>query len=189
MNINKFEIRPITINEIDSVSRKCWWKKENQLKIIEKQEILGIGASNEDNICVGQFHCYSVSLPQWDDYTFPDYARRRLEDWPLGWSLLAEKQESLQFEGPVWGIACFHVGYLPDSQEADPVYFNRGIGKALLAAAVDWAKTHDYSGIITLGGPREIPSYNIQMGCLPWTSYDKLGFETKVFEENRQNLP
>jgi GNAT superfamily N-acetyltransferase len=167
----------------------CWENRETQLRILEKQEILGHGAWDDDGTCVGSLHCYSVTLPEWDDSDFPGYGRARLEDWPLGWPLLAARDKGLDFPGPIWGQACFHVGILPNTWQANPDYFRRGIGTALLEASVAWARDHDYAGIIAHGGPSIVPAYNLMMGCLPWTSYAKLGFETAAYEEDAEKLP
>jgi hypothetical protein len=189
MNQNGFSIRPIFADDLDAVADMCWENRETQLRILEKQEILGFGAWDEKGICVGQLHCYKVTLPDWDDSDFPGYGRERLQDWPLGWPLLATREKALEFSGPVWGHACFHVGILPNTWQANPDYFNKGIGTALLKASVAWARKHNYPAIIAHGGSRIITAYNTMMGCLPWTSYAKMGFETKAIEEDAQRLP
>lgn len=189
MTEGRFLIRPIGAENLDAVAGMCWENRETQLRLLEKQEILGMGAWDEEGTCVGSLHCYRASVPDWDDRDFPGYAHNRLEDWPLGWPLLAARDKGLEFDGPVWGHACFHVGILPDTWEADPAYFRRGIGTALLEASVTWARDHDYAAIIAHGGPKIIPAYNTMMGCLPWTSYTKLGFETAAFEEDAERPP
>ena len=187
--MNEFGIRPICAADLDAVAGMCWENRETQLRILEKEEILGIGAWDDENRSIGTLHCYSVGLPEWDNSDFPGYGRARLEDWPLGWPLLAAREKELKFPGPVWGQACFHVGILPNTWQANPDYFRRGIGTALLEASVAWARNHKYAGIIAHGGSRIISAYNVMMGCLPWTSYEKLGFETKAFEEDGLRLP
>ncbi len=182
-------IRPIYADDLEAVAAMCWENRETQLRILAKQEVLGFGAWDHRNTCVGSLHCYSVTLPDWDDSDFPGYGRARLEDWPLGWPLLAARKKGLEFAGPVWGQACFHVGILPNTWQAQPKYFNKGIGTALLEASVAWARDHAYAGVIAHGGPRTIPAYNVMMGCLPWTSYAKLSFETMAYEEDGERLP
>jgi GNAT superfamily N-acetyltransferase len=186
---NKFYIKPIYKQDIEHIPDKCWENRKTQLNLTEYQEILGFGAWDNDNICVGQLHCYKITIPDWDDINFPGYARNRLEDWPLGWPLLAAKQKNLKFEGPVWGHACFHVGVLPGKYEADPGYFGQGIGKALLFESVKWAYDHKYTAVIAHGGPKAIPEYNVMMGCLPWTSYAAMNFEVMAYEEDGKRLP
>lgn len=182
-------IRPIVASDLDDVSGMCWEDRETQMKILEKQGILGFGAWDDEGICVGQLHGYAVSLPGWDESVFPGYARNRLEDWPLGWPLLAVREQGFEFDGTVWGHACFHVGVLPGTWNATSAYFERGMGTALLEASVMWAKDHNYAAIIAHGGPKIVPAYNTMMGCMPWTAYAKLGFETKAFEEDAERLP
>lgn len=189
MDTPEFTLRPIRADDLDAVASMCWENRETQRRLLEKQEILGFGAWDDQDVCVAQLHCYSVTLPDWDDSDFPGYGRARLEDWPLGWPLLAAREKGLDVAGPVWGHACFHVGILPDTWEADPDYFHRGIGTALLETSVAWARDHGYAAIIAHGGPKIIPAYNTMMGCMPWTSYAKLGFETVAFEEDAQRLP
>jgi GNAT superfamily N-acetyltransferase len=189
MSQDEFTVRPIYADDLDAVASMCWENRQTQLRILEKQEILGMGAWDDSNVCVGQLHCYSVTLPEWDDSNFPGYARARLEDWPLGWPLLAARDKALDFVGPVWGQACFHVGILPGTWQANPDHFRRGIGTALLKASVAWAREHRYAATIAHGGSRIVPAYNLMMGCLPWTSYARMGFETKAIEEDGQRLP
>jgi hypothetical protein len=182
-------IRPIVANDLDGVSGMCWEDRETQMKILDKQAILGFGAWDDEGVCVGQLHSYAVSLLEWDESLFPNYARARLEDWPLGWPLLAAGEKGLAFDAPVWGHACFHVGVLPNTWQANADYFERGMGSALLAASVQWARDRGYPAIIAHGGPKIIPAYNTMMGCMPWAAYAELGFETKAFEEDAERLP
>ena len=189
MNQDEVTIRPIYGQDLDAVAGMCWENRETQLRILEKQEILGFGAWDTDTTSIGTLHCYLVTLPEWDDSDFPEYGRARLQDWPLGWPLLAARERGLEFDGPVWGQACFHVGILPNTWEANPAYFRKGIGTALLEASVAWAREHGYAAVIGHGGSAIVPAYNTMMGCLPWTSYAKLGFDTKVIEEDGERLP
>lgn len=190
MNINKekFHIRPIISQDLDRIAGACWENRQAQMRLLESQEILGFGAWEEDT-CVGLLHCYSVTLPQWDDSNFPGYGRTNLVSWPLGWPLLAAKEKGLEFDKPVWGHACFHVGWTLGAPHADPKYFGRGIGTALLKISVQWAREHDYAGIIAHGGTKVAPAYNVWMGCLPWTTYASMGFECIAMEEDGKQLP
>jgi GNAT superfamily N-acetyltransferase len=189
MTKDEFHIRPIESRDLDYVAGKCWEDRQTQIRLLELQEILGFGAW-EGDACVGQLHCYSVTLPQWDDGNFPGYGRERLVSWPLGWPLLAAKEKGLEFDKPVWGHACFHVGLTLDApHDADPKYFGRGIGTAMLQASVKWAREHDYAGIIAHGGTKVAPIYNVGMGCLPWTTYASMGFECVAMEEDGKKLP
>jgi GNAT superfamily N-acetyltransferase len=176
-------IRPIYRQDLDAVAAMCWEDRDTQLRILEKQEILGFGVWDAENTSIGTLHCYRVTLPEWDDSDFPGYGRARLQDWPLGWPLLAAREKGLEFDGPVWGQACFHVGILPNTWQADPRYFRRGIGTALLEASVAWARDRGYAAVIAHGGSPIVPVYNTMMGCLPWTAYQKLGFETQAIED------
>ena len=185
----EYRTKPIIADDLDAVAGMCWENRETQLRILSKQDILGFGAWDENDICVASLHCYKVTIPEWDDGDFPGYGRARLQDWPLGWPLLAVREKALEFTGPVWGHACFHVGILPNTWQANPDYFRKGIGTALLKASVSWARKHNYTAIIAHGGSKIISAYNLMMGCLPWTSYAKMGFETKAIEEDAQRLP
>ena len=181
-------ISPITKENIDSVNQDCWEDRGTQLKIFESQEILGFGAWM-DSACVGSLHCYKINLPEWDDSLFPEYGRKRPEDWPLGWPLLAVREKGLKFDGDVWGHSCFHVGRLVNTHNSDPRYLGQGIGKALLTASINWAKSHKYSAIIAIGGSKTVPEYNMVMGCLPWTTYANGGFRVEAIEEDGLNAP
>ncbi|MCL1830207.1 MAG: hypothetical protein FWG21_02125 [Oscillospiraceae bacterium] len=184
----EYTICPITIENLDSVNQDCWQSREAQLTLLKQQEILGFGAW-VGSICIGSLHCYRVTLPVWDDTLFPEYGRKKLTDWPLGWPLIAAKEKNLLFQGPVWGHSCFHVGRLLDTHHSTSEYIGKGIGKALLIASINWAKTHEYSAIIAIGGSKTVFEYNPVMGCLPWTSYLNNGFSVKAIEEEGKNPP
>ena len=188
MTGGEFHIRPIEAGDLDQVSDACWENRQIQMRLLEQQEILGIGAW-EGTICVGQLHCYRVDLPEYDDRNFPGYGRDRPVSWPLGWPLLAAKEKGLSFDRPVWAHACFHVGFTPKVQRAEPKYFGRGIGTAMLRVSVQWARDHDYPAVIAQGGPKVVAGYNVWMGCLPWTTYAAFGFESVAMEEDGLQLP
>jgi len=181
----KYEIKPITAENHETVNGDCW---EHKSELFETQEILGFGAWNDDG-CIGSLHCYKVSIPDWDDSLFPDYGRRQPEYWPLGWPLLAAKEKQLSFSGPVWGHSCFHVGRLINTHHSEPQYLGQGIGKALLAASINWAKSHEYSAIIAIGGSKTVPEYNMVMGCLPYTTYANNGFRVAALEGDGKDAP
>jgi len=184
----KYEIKPITAENYETVNGDCWDTKEAQQKLFETQGILGFGAW-DDEVCIGSLHCYKVYLPDWNDSFFPDYGRRRLEDWPLGWPLKAAKEKQLSFPGPVWGHSCFHVGRLINTHHSELKYLGQGIGKALLAASINWAKSHDYSAIVAIGGSKIVPKYNVVMGCLPYTTYANNSFHAAALEEDGRAAP
>jgi GNAT superfamily N-acetyltransferase len=189
MDSDEFVIRPVKSADLDRVAGACWENRETQMRLLDEQGILGMAAWDGER-SVGQLHCYRVTLPEWDDASFPGYGRARLVSWPLGWPLLAAKQKGLEFDGPVWGHACFHVGFAaPDARKADPAYFGRGIGTALCRASVEWAREHGYCAVLAQGGPKAVPAYNVWMGCLPWTTYDRLGFTCEAQEEDARELP
>jgi len=182
-------VRPIIQSDIDQVAAACWENRETQTRLLEQQEILGMGAW-QGSLCVGQLHCYRVFLPQWDDSNFPGYGRRKPMSWPLGWPLLAAKEEGLNFSRPVWAHACFHVGFAgPDARHANRTYFGRGIGTAMCRASIEWARAHGYAAVVAQGGTKTTPEYNAWMGCLPYTTYERLGFECLALEEDGRRLP
>ncbi len=181
-------IRAVEKSDLDNVSGACWESRGAQLRLLDRQGILGMGVWEGDT-CVGLLHCYSVTLPAWDDSDFPGYGRARPQSWPLGWPLLVAREQGLAFDRPVWGLACYHVGYKVGARGPDPAYFRKGIGAALLGSAVNWGREHGYAAILAHGGPRAVPAYNVWMGCLPWTSYLALGFGCLAMEEGGQRLP
>lgn len=182
-------VRPIGREDLDCISGACWENRETQIRLLEQQEILGMAAWQEDT-CVGSLHCYRVSLPDWNDTNFPGYGRKRPVSWPLGWPLVAAKEKGLSFAGPVWGHACFHVGFAgPAAKRADSAYFGRGIGTALCEASVRWARENEYAAVIAQGGTKAAPEYNVWMGCLPWTTYRRMGFECLAQEAEGRELP
>jgi hypothetical protein len=182
-------IRPIEKSDLDSISGVCWENRETQTRLLQQQDILGMAAW-EGPLCVGQLHCYSVTLPNYDDSNFPGYGRARPVSWPLGWPLLAAREKGAQFDSPVWGHACFHVGFVgPDAHRPNRAYFGRGIGTAMCRASVQWAREHGYAAVLAQGGTKTTPEYNVWMGCLPWTTYAQMGFVSLALEEGGRELP
>jgi hypothetical protein len=80
----EYEIRPITSECLDHINSKCWDGRGTQLRLIDTQEILGFGAWDTQGICIALLHCYRVRLPDCNVDNFPGYARKRLQDCPLG---------------------------------------------------------------------------------------------------------
>ena len=181
-------IREICEADMDTVAGKCWENRETQLRLLNVQEILGMGVWQADR-CVGQLHGYKVALPQWDDSNFPGYGRSKPVSWPLGWPLLAARDKGIRIDGPIWAHACFHVGVTPGAHHADSAYFGLGYGTALCEASVQWAREHGYAAVLAQGGSKAVPAYNTWMGCLPWTTYARMGFECVAMEEDGQALP
>jgi GNAT superfamily N-acetyltransferase len=189
MTAPEFVIRPIESADLDRVSGACWESRETQARILDRQGILGMAAW-QGSRCVGQLHAYRVTFPQWDDSHFPGYGRTRPVSWPLGWPLLAAREKGLRFDGPVWGHACFHVGFAdPEARCADRTFFGRGIGSVLCEASVQWARDHGYAAVLAQGGTKAAPEYNVWMGCLPWTTYARKGFVCVAQEEDGIQLP
>jgi GNAT superfamily N-acetyltransferase len=189
MPSTEFAIRPIEAADLDRISGICWENRESQTRLLEVQGILGMAAWEGDR-CVALLHGYRVRLPQWDDSNFPGYGRSRPVSWPLGWPLLAAREKGQTIDGPVWGHACFHVGFVgSEARSADPAFFGRGIGKALCQASVKWARDHGYAAVLAQGGSKTVPEYNVWMGCLPWTTYAAMGFECIAQEEDGRQLP
>ena len=185
----EIEVRPVALADLDRLAGACWENRQTQLRLLDSQEILGMAAW-QGSQCVGLLHCYRVTLPDWDDSNFPGYARARLVSWPLGWPLLAVREKGLQFDGPVWSHACFHVGFTsPETHRPDRRYFGRGIGTALCEASLEWARGHGYAAVLAHGGTKAAPEYNVWMGCLPWTTYARMGFQCTAQEEDGQSLP
>ena len=183
------DIRPIRPADLDRVGGACWESRDVQRRLIDTQGILGMAAW-EGETCVGLLHAYHVALPAWDDSLFPGYGRANLLSWPLGLPLLAARDKGLHVDGPVWGHACFHVGFTsPETHRPDRSYFGRGIGTALCEASVAWAREAGYAAVLAHGGTKAAPEYNVWMGCLPWTTYDRLGFECVAMEEDGLRLP
>lgn len=51
------------------------------------------------------------------------------------------------------------------------------------------AREHGYAAVLAQGGTKTVPEYNVWMGCLPWTTYARLGFDCLALEEDGQQIP
>lgn len=68
-------------------------------------------------------------------------------------------------------------------------YQGRGIGTALVEASVHWACEHDYAAVVAMGAPHGFFRETLHMGILPWTTYEKQGFEVIPAVEEHTELP
>lgn len=181
-------IKPLTRDDIPRVSGKCWDGDLHQQKIADNQGILGFGAWEED-MSVGLLHFYRLSFPDPDISLLPEYARKKLLSSPVGFPITAAIHQKIRADGNVMALSCYHVGLKEGKFDEDREYFRKGIGNALLDAAIKWAKENGYAAIIAHGGTPELPLYNIWMGCMPYTSYQKRSFECYSKEEDGMKLP
>lgn len=52
-------LRPITADEIDRISPRCWPEREAIARLFRRQEAIGMAAWDGERY-VAQLHCYSV---------------------------------------------------------------------------------------------------------------------------------
>lgn len=190
---NSISVRPIEPDDLDCIPLDCWpQRRETVERLFAEQGTLGMGAWEGDR-CIAQLHCYRVTLPDWSDRNFPEWAQDRFLRWPLGWPLQRAQALNLRVDGPVWGHACFHVGRLRaetgESLPPDARYFGHGIATALCRESVRWAREHGYAAVLALGGSQELFDYAVWFGVLPWTTYARQGFQTIALEEDGIRLP
>ncbi len=185
-------VSPIRAGDMERIPLDCWSEDPGAIRrLFDEQETVGMAAWEGDR-CVAELHCYRISPPQWENASFPEWTRDRGHLWPLGWPLQMVRTLDLQFDGPVWAHACFHVGRLRAddgmAHPSDPSYFGRGIGTALCKASIQWARDHGYAAVLALGGPKELFEYACWFGVLPWTTYARQGFDTLAIEEDGERL-
>jgi GNAT superfamily N-acetyltransferase len=77
----------------------------------------------------------------------------------------------------------------PLGGELDPAYLGRGIGTALCKTSVQWARENAYRYVIAPGAPDGLFEFALWSGHLPWTTYAKLGFETRNQPKLGDDLP
>jgi len=178
------QIRPIELADITEgrVVARCWPEAPEVLeRLTNTQGILGMGAWDGDTH-IGVLQGYRVPLtdtgnplwPAWNDWWTP---RRQV---------LVEALRTRGLRGPIWCLACCHVGRtLARANEnaggiragIDTRYLGQGIGSMLLHATVLWAQQNHYGAILGIGAPNDLFEYALWTGHLPWTTYDKQGFE------------
>lgn len=174
-------IGPIERTDLESVPLRCWPDRETIEQLFDLQGTIGMAAWDGRD-CVGQLHCYRVSLPD----VHPS-CRPECKDW---WSEAAP-QAGLPLRGPAWCLTCFHVGRTQDtfaredsvSEQAkgilkgtDSRYHGRGIGGGLCKAAVQWAREHNYMAMLAPGAPVGMFTFATWAGHLPRSTYERLGF-------------
>ncbi|MGD2175191.1 MAG: hypothetical protein PVJ27_07295, partial [Candidatus Brocadiaceae bacterium] len=173
------EVRPILRDELDRILLRCWPEDPAEIEeLFDLQETIGMAAW-EAGRSVGMLHCYRVEAPGGTNEYWPEWngwwnaGERTFGAWgPL--------KADLGVEGPAWCHACMHVGRTLETGESDQPdsrYFGRGIGTALARESVRWAAERDYAAVVAPGAPHDLPYLAQWMGCLPWTTYERLGFE------------
>ena len=101
----------------------------------------------------------------WDEVRILSEVRKRIPniDEQTVRRILAERRDGVDHGKTYWG-GC----ELP--------YFGRGIGTALCAASVQWAREHDYIAVLAPGAAEGLVEFARWSGHLPRTTYSKLGF-------------
>jgi len=139
--------------------------------------------------CVGTAALLSCIPARVGRQQLPGYGRTKPLGWPLGWPLLASQGEGAELRRAVWGHSCFHVGF------ADPST-HRAIGPTLgRGSAQRSVALHSNGRADTLlrgdSARRHQGRSRVQRvdGCLPWTSYARMGFECAAQEEDGAQLP
>lgn len=73
-------------------------------------------------------------------------------------------------------------------QSVETQYQGRGIGTALCQTSVQWAHENGYAWVLAIGAPDGLRAYARFAGCLPWTTYSRLGFQS-LPQEDQDRLP
>jgi GNAT superfamily N-acetyltransferase len=181
-------VRAIELSDLDRINLRCWPDRPVIDRLLADQGTIGMAAW-EGETCVGQLHCYRLSLPQW-----------RNDDWPAwnAWWLPTAQPESapnrdIGIKGLAWAHACCHVGRTlvaaQQSDDADSFYFGKGIGTALCRDSIQYARTHGYVAVLAAGAPAGLMEFPRWTGHLPWTTYAKLGFRAADTVEPQAELP
>lgn len=175
-------VLPIRREQFEAIPLRCWPEERGVLEaLFESQETLGIAAWEGDS-CVAQLHCYRLESAQSDCPHWPS----RSNWWSRRWRGVLQSAQPQPVNGPLWCLACFHVGRTLESvagdDEPEPRYMGRGIGTRMLMAALEWAMGGDYGAVIAPGAPPAIPAYAEWAGHMPRSLYEKLGFRSVATE-------
>ena len=172
----EFAVKPIARSDLSRVNLRCLPDGGRLERLFRQQGTIGIAAWENDR-CVGTLWFYVVAAPDFTNPCCPPWAGWHAPDWraPIFTQALAsDKVRCL-------GLSCFHVGRTMQtiaSDEPDPSYFGKGIGRALCQEALTFARKSSLSAILAHGAPHQIRSYAVWAGQLPTTAYQKLGFRT-----------
>lgn len=190
-NGSMIEIRPAGIEHIGQIPWRCWGNDPQVLRsLFAEQEAIGSIAWEGDH-CVGVLYAFRIELPTTED---------RLPSERLHYVLETD------LAGIAWCHACFHVGRMLETSAefeqqsryaqrsgifdgTDQRYFSRGIGAALLAHSVTWARQHGYRAVIGQGAPTGLFNYCVWMGMLPYTTYARQGFQAVRVPQAGDPLP
>lgn len=173
-------VLPIRREQLDAIPLGCWPNDRSVLEgLFTSQETVGVAAW-EGDFCVAQLHCYRLESAADACGVWPPH-----RDWWGGhWRELLTPSQVAALGGPLWCLACFHVGRTIDSEELDRQYMGRGIGTRMLMAAVEWAIGGDYVAVVAPGAPPVLPSYAEWSGHMPRSTYEKLGFAAFATESD-----
>ena len=170
----EFAVKPIARSDLSRVNLRCLPDGGRIEKLFDQQGTIGIAAW-ENNKCVGTLWFYAVAAPDFTNLCCHPLGGWRETDWKT--PLL--RGTSASDKGKCLGLSCFHVGRTMQtipSDEPDPSYFGKGIGRALCQEALTFARKSSLSAVLAHGGPHQIRSYAVWAGQLPTTAYQKLGF-------------
>ncbi len=158
--------RPITPADFGRVESEHWASARQVEEFAHTQGLASVLAFDDDRY-LGQLYAREydaefVSRGGWEDH------------WP--WADFRAGRP-LELPGKYLTLGCYHVGWSVDGKTRDPSLLGRGIGTALLEAAIDWFTGQSrMDGLLTWAvspGSKELLQ---RAGQMPWTVYDRHGF-------------
>jgi GNAT superfamily N-acetyltransferase len=167
------EIRPATLQDLPALERRCWFGGEDEMRHrITDQGTCSIIAVDEGRP-IGQLYLRAYE---------PGYrSPAGLHDGGF-WADLKGVEPEAELPARTVMLGCWHVGWArnADGTETEaPEYRGRGIGVALLKAAIDWAESEasPFDAVAAKATDSEERSYISWVGNLPLPVFEAHGFE------------
>jgi GNAT superfamily N-acetyltransferase len=169
--VTNLEIRPATLADVPRLERKCWVGGEEEMRrrVREQGTCSIIALDGELPVAQLYLRAYRTGFRSGGLY---DGA------W---WADLKGVEDRVELPPRTAVLGCWHVGRVREADGTDreaPEYRGRGLGKALLEAAIDWLRSESPFGALAAKATDcEERRYINFVGGLPLSIFESLGFE------------
>jgi GNAT superfamily N-acetyltransferase len=169
--MTQLEIRPATLADVPRLERKCWGGGEAEMRQRVREQGTCSIIALDGELPVAQLYLRAYR---------PGFRSGGLYDGAW-WADLKGVEEVAELPRRTVLLGCWHVGRVREADGTDreaPEYRGRGLGKALLQAAIDWLRSAaPFEALAAKATDCEDRRYINFVGGLPLSIFESLGFE------------